>query len=60
MVATLISSLFSILMGFVLEFRSGIYQDNVILGMILAVLPIVIVGPLVLSVGALRLSRSEG
>jgi hypothetical protein len=60
MIATLIISLFSILIGFVLEFTSGIYQDNVILGMILAVLPIVIVGPLVLSVGELRLSRSEG
>ena len=60
MVATLICSMFAIILGFVLEFTSGIFLDNVILGMIVAVLPIVIVGPLVLSLGALRLSRSEG
>jgi len=60
MVVTLICSMFAIILGFVLEFTSGIFLDNVILGMIVAVLPIVIVGPLVLSLGALRLSRSEG
>jgi hypothetical protein len=59
-VVTLLCSLFAILMGFVLELSSGVFSDNVILGMIVAVLPIVIVGPLVLSLGALRFSRSEG
>jgi hypothetical protein len=60
MAVTSLCSLFAILMGFVLEFTSGVFLDNVVLGMIVAVLPIVIVGPLVLSLGALRLSRSEG
>jgi hypothetical protein len=59
MVVTSLCSLFAILMGFVLEFTSGVFLDNVILGMIVAVLPIVIVGPLVLSLGAHRLSKSE-
>jgi hypothetical protein len=59
MIATLVSSMFAILLGFLLEYRTGIYLDNVILGMILSILPILIIGPLIASIGALKLSSTE-
>jgi hypothetical protein len=56
---TVVVSLVTILLGFAVGYTSGIITENAALGMLVAILPIVIVGPLVLSMGALRLSRLE-
>jgi hypothetical protein len=58
-VATLICGVFAILIGFILEITSGLWLNNVLLGIVVSVLPIAIVGPLVLLAGEIKLSRSE-
>ncbi|NHI84013.1 MAG: hypothetical protein EAX81_06905 [Candidatus Thorarchaeota archaeon] len=58
-IATLVISLFAIILGFVIEFRTDIFFKNVILGMLVAIAPILVVGPLVLLAGALKISRID-
>ncbi len=57
--ATTALTLFAILIGFYLEFQTFILFDNVILSMIVAILPILIIGPLLFAIGAARISRIE-
>jgi hypothetical protein len=57
--ATSALTLFAIIIGFYLEFRTFILFDNVLLSMIVAILPILIIGPLFLAIGAARISRIE-
>ncbi|NHJ15196.1 MAG: hypothetical protein EAX95_16055 [Candidatus Thorarchaeota archaeon] len=56
---TLIISLFAIILGFVIEFTTGIFFENAVLGMLVAIAPILVVGPLVLLAGALKISRID-
>ena len=57
--ATVALTLFAIIIGLYLEFRTFILFDNVILSMIVAILPILIIGPLLLAIGVSRISRIE-
>ena len=57
--ATVALTLFAIIIGFYLEFQTFILFNNVILSMIVAILPILIIGPLILAIGVSRISRIE-
>ncbi len=59
MIATLFISMFAILAGFMYEFRTEIFLDSVVLGSITAILPILVIGPIVLLIGRTRLSTLE-
>jgi hypothetical protein len=59
-VSALTIPLFAIILGFTIEFRPGIFLESVILGMLVAITPILVIGPLILFVGAFRLTRSDG
>jgi len=57
--ATVALTMFSIIFGFYLEFQTFVLLDNIILSMIVAILPILIIGPSILAFGASRISRIE-
>ncbi|MFW9953767.1 MAG: hypothetical protein ACFFD3_04365 [Candidatus Thorarchaeota archaeon] len=59
-IATLLISMFAILVGFIIEFSSGIFIESFLLGSLTAALPVLIIGPVVLFIGSIRLTRSEG
>ncbi len=57
--ATMVLTMFAIITGFYLEYRTFTLFGNVILSMIIAILPILILGPVILYIGARRISRIE-
>ncbi|MFW9918657.1 MAG: hypothetical protein ACFFED_03600 [Candidatus Thorarchaeota archaeon] len=58
-IATIVVSMIGILVGFLYEFNSEIFLDNVILGSIAAILPILFIGSTFLFIGKTRLSTME-
>ncbi len=59
MAAIIVVTLFAIIFGFYLEFQTFMLFYNIILSMIIAILPILILGPVILYIGAKRISRIE-
>ncbi|MFW9833588.1 MAG: hypothetical protein ACFFEK_06310 [Candidatus Thorarchaeota archaeon] len=57
--ATSVLTMFAIIIGFYLEYRTFILFGNLTLSMIIAILPILILGPVILYIGARKISRIE-
>jgi hypothetical protein len=57
--ATSVLTMFAIIIGFYLEYRTFILFGNLTLSMIISILPILILGPVILYIGARKISGIE-